>query len=269
MKFELTKLEHTENPEIQWTLNELDKIKEHAISLEDEESANNCWRESESLKLTLSYIKAFHKIKRKEYREAWYDLEQCEIMCKFIAQNSSEEFCLSKNIYFINHQVSNLQSLYPYCVFASPGMIAGYYSCGICNHKIRPRSRCAHVKGKIYNGKLCTHVANNVTLKEISIVTKPVQKYSVIHNDESLDFSALEYAMTALEEAFDEWNLTRTTKKFPIEMFSRVATDSECPCKSGIEFGNCCSKNEEIEIPHLQFSFRRAPKNLPEIIFPY
>lgn len=269
MKFELTTLEHTKNPDIKWVLSELEKVKEQAIVLGDEERANSCWRESEALQLTLTYIEAFHKIMRREYREAWYDLERCEIKCNFIRRNSNEEFCLNKNIYFISHQVSNLQSLYPYCVFSSPGMVVGYYSCGICDHKIRPRSRCSHVKGQIYNGKLCVHVAHDIVLKEISIVTKPVQKYSVVHNDETLDFSVLEHLMAVLVEAFDEWDVIRTTKKFPIDMFSRVELDSDCPCKGGSKFGQCCSTKTEVEIPHLDFVFRRDIQNLPGVRFPY
>lgn len=84
------------NPDIQWALSELERIKEQAAIAEDENLANNCWRESEALQLTLTYIKAFHKLKSADYREAWYDLEQCEIKCKIIARNSSEEFCLAK-----------------------------------------------------------------------------------------------------------------------------------------------------------------------------
>lgn len=269
MKFELTKFEHTKNPDIQWALSELERIKEQAAIAEDENLANNCWRESEALQLTLTYIKAFHKLKSADYREAWYDLEQCEIKCKIIARNSSEEFCLAKNIHFISQQVSNLQSLYPYCVFSSPGMVVGYYSCGICDHKIRPRSRCAHKKGKIYNGKLCVHIAHDIVLKEISIVSKPVQKYSVVHNDETLDFSALQYLMPALEDAFDEWAFIKKTKSFPIDMFSRVDLNSECPCKSGEIFRQCCSNKADVTIPHLEFLLPRPVPNLPKIRFPY
>lgn len=36
MKFELTTLEHTKNPDIQWALNELEKVKEQAFVLGDE-----------------------------------------------------------------------------------------------------------------------------------------------------------------------------------------------------------------------------------------
>lgn len=269
MKFDLRTFEHTKNPSIPWTLNELEKIKEQAVADGDEERANNCWRESQALKLTIVFLEAFHKIKCKQYREAWYDLEQCEIGCNVVRQNSSEEFFLGKNLGFIAYQVSNLQSLYPYSVFSSPGFTVGYFKCGICDHKIRPRSRCSHVKGVVYSGKLCTHIAHDVVFNEISIVSKPVQKYSVVHNDETLSFAVLEHLMTVLDGAFEDWDVIWTTRKFPIERFFRVGLDRECPCKSGNKFGACCSDKTEVEIPHIDFVFHKDIPDLPGIVFPY
>ncbi|WP_162934915.1 zinc chelation protein SecC [Pseudomonas cavernae] len=269
MRIELSTFEDSDSPEIARILDELKEIKKNAIALGDEERANNCWRELEALELNLIYIKAFHKIKNKQYREAWYDLEQCEIKCQFIQENSSKDFCAKTRVSFIGAKALSWQSLYPYCVFSSPGFTVGYYTCSICDHKIRPRSRCAHSKGKIYNGELCLHVGHDLELKEISIVSKPVQKYSVVHNDETLDFSLIEYLIDFLEDAFEEWGAIRTRMKFPIEKFSRVKLDQDCPCKGGGRFGDCCSTKSEIEIPHVDFVFHKEISNPAEIRFPY
>jgi len=183
---------------------------------------------------------------------------------------SNIQFLRKSRTTFIKDKVFKWQSLFPYCVFASPGFTVGYYSCSICGHKIRPRSRCEHKKGRVYNGELCVHMAHDLEFGEISMVKNPVQKYSVVHNDETLDFSLIEYISELLDNAFEEWNINWAKKSFPIERFSNVPPDSKCPCKSGIDFDSCCINKAEITIPHVDFILsKEIPKDKEEIEFPY
>lgn len=270
MKINLNSLEDSESPHISQMIEHLKDTKFKAIESGDEEQANNCWRWLESLDLNKLYIHAFHNIKNKEYRKGWNDLEQCEIKCGFLVKNSPDEFLINTRINFIKDKVEKLQSLYPYCVFSSPGFTVGYYTCSICDHKIRPRSRCEHKKGKVYNGELCLHVAHDIEFLEISIVSKPVQKYSVMHNDETLDFSLLEYLFDILDSSFEEWDLNWTKMKFPSERFSSIGRKDKCPCKSDKTFEDCCINKTEIEIPHVDFIFSKPLPVEKEVIkFPY
>lgn len=270
MKIELNKIEDTREPVIKRILDELEKKKKKAISLRDEELANNCWRESESLKVNVLYIQAFEKIKARQYRSAWNDLERCEIDVASIERNSVSTFFINSRCHFIKEQVTKWQSLYPYHLFFSPGFKVGYYTCGICNHKIRPRSRCSHIKGEIYNGELCVHIAHDMEIVEISLVTKPVQKYSVAHKDEELDFSLVNYPSELLDNAFENWDVCWTHKSFPIEKFSQVDPSADCPCKNGKKFFECCINEKEILIPHVDFSFyKEIPEEKTKIRFPY
>ncbi len=72
---------------------------------------------------------------------------------------------------FYKEIVESWQSLFPYKIFFSIGATIKQYTCSICGHVIRPRNKCIHKKGKLYNGKLCVHVADGgCELKEISMV---------------------------------------------------------------------------------------------------
>lgn len=267
---ELTNIEDTRKPVIDQILEELERKRKEAASSGNEELANNCWRESEALKVNILYIEAFENIKSKKYRDAWNDLERCEIDAASIEKNSDSDFYARSRCHFIEKQVSKWQSLYPYCVFASPGFKVGYYTCSICSHKVRPRSRCSHVKGKIYNGELCVHVAHDMEFLELSIVTKPVQKYSVMHDDETLDFSLINYLSDFLDNAFENWEAHWTRKSFPFERFSQVTPDSDCPCKSGKKFEECCINEKEISIPHVDFQFfKEISDDKAKVRFPY
>ena len=270
MKIELLTLQDSQQPQVKDFLDSLKKTKDDAISKGNEEVANNCWRKTEALKLNIKFIEAFSKIKEGKFRKAWNELEKCEITCNSIEKNSSEEFLISSRTKFIKNKVANWQSLYPYCVYVSPAFIVGYYTCSICDHKIRPRSRCKHVKGKVYNGELCVHVAHDLEFRELSIVTNPVQKYSVMHNDETLDFSLIKYLSGILEHAFEEWDFNWTKKSFPIGRFSKIDPNNECPCKSGNKFTDCCLYKEEVEIPHIDFILNKEiPMDKAGIKFPY
>lgn len=270
MKIELTNIEDTCKPVINEILDELEKKRKEAASSGDEELANNCWRESESLKVNIRYIEAFDKIKAQKYRDAWNDLERCEIDADSIERNSDSSFFIKSRCNFIKNQVAKWQSLYPYCVFTSPGFKVGHYTCSICSHKIRPRSRCSHVKGKIYNGELCVHVAHDMEILEISIVTKPVQKFSVVHNDETLDFSLINHLSDLLDNAFEDWDAHWSSKSFPIKKFSQVEPSAECPCKSGNKFEECCINEKEISIQHVDFQFYKdIPDEKTKVRFPY
>lgn len=270
MKIDLINIEDTRKPIINQMLQELERMKKEAVSSGNEELANNCWRESESIKVNIKYIEAFEKIKSKKYRDAWIDLERCEISVDSIKRNSDPSFFRASRCHFIKNKVSKWQSLFPYCLFLSPGFKIGYYTCSICNHKIRPRSRCSHVKGKIYSGELCVHLGHDMEVLEISLVTKPVQKYSVAHNDETLDFSLINYLSDILDNAFENWEVYWTRMSFPIERFSQVDSGSDCPCKSGKKFEVCCLNEKEISIPHVDFKFfKEISDEKAKVRFPY
>jgi hypothetical protein len=270
MKIKLTTINHTNQPQIQQYIELLKEKKRIASGSGDAETANNCWRELETLELNILFIKAFHNIKLKNYRQAWEELEQCEIKDVFIRENSSAEYMVTSRLDFINEKVSKWQSLYPYCIFCSPGFKIGYYACSICGHKIRPRSRCEHKKGKVYNGKLCLHEAHDLEILEISIVTKPVQKYSVMHDDSTLDFTLLDHLSSFLAHAFEDWDLNWTKMKFPIERFDSISKEDKCPCKSNKTFEACCMGKLEVEIPHIDFLLSKPlPIDAKTIIFPY
>jgi hypothetical protein len=265
-----TSVDLNDQDKIDKYINTLVDAKKNASENGDEDKANQLWCDIQAFKISATFVSAIKNIKQSKYRNAWSELEQCEITCKSLCKNSNAGFFKKSGAQFIETYVEKWQSLYPYCMFLSPGMVVGYYTCSICNHKIRPRSRCPHIKGRIYNGELCTHQAHDIEIKEISIVTKPVQKFSVIHDDETLDFSLLDYLCLHIKSPFDEWETNWTTKTFPRHRFNAVNEDQKCPCQSGNIFRSCCFDNLEIDMPHVDFEFENGPNEQAEIErFPY
>lgn len=270
MNIKLTTLEDTAKPQFIKIIDSIKNEKAKAIEHGEEDKANECWRILKAIDINMLYIQAFQNIKRRNYRDAWNELEQCEINYQSLSENSTESFLINTRAVFIREKVLKWQSIYPYCLFISPGFKIGYHTCSICDHRVRPRSRCEHKKGKIYNGELCLHIAHDIEFLELSIVSTPVQKYSLMHDDTALDFTLLQYLSDILENAFEEWDLNRTTMKFPRERFVNVKNEDKCPCQSGRDFQHCCKGEKEIEIPHIDFILSKPlPPDKEKIKFPY
>lgn len=233
-------------------LEQLYDTKKEAIFKEKEKLANDCWRLISAIKLNSKYVEVFYKIKEEDYLDAWKELEQCEIASNSLVKNCDKKFLKIYRIGFIQKHVQYWQSLFPYKVFFSPGYLIEYHSCSICGHKIRPRSRCEHDAGKLYMGEICSHKINGMKLLEVSMVTNPVQKYSVVTTDEiKYNYSLVNSVSLKLNNAFHAWKPEWSTKKYPRKYFSSIDGADQCPCDSGLKFEECCSDKSEIIVPHL------------------
>jgi len=238
-------------------------------TFDNEDLANDAWRIKSSIELKWQYVTAFEKMKAQEHYDAWYLLERAEITLKFLKENSSELFQQEFKLWFYEHYITQWQSLFPYQIFFSPGMIVGYYTCSICGAILKPKSRCSHKKGKLYNGQICLHEGHDLELLEISMVKDPVQKYSIPLID--YDYRLINCVINNLEHPYEGWGKIESTQTFPRENFIRVNKDDDCPCKiTGKKFGDCCSEKGTITIPHITFVFDKKLSPDQEIdYFPY
>jgi hypothetical protein len=247
----------------------LDALLKETRASQNMEAANEAWRIKAALEVKRNYISTFSLLKAGKHYDAWCSLERCEITLSLIIENSDFDFQKKARTHFYDQYIRNWQSLFPYKIFLSPGFIVGYYTCSICNTKIRPRSRCIHKKKKLYGGEICFYEGHELDILEISIVTNPVQKYSVALVD--YDYTVIDYVIERLDHPFDGWQPIKTTKSYPRSMFNAVSAEENCPCKKGDnKFGECCSKMQLIEIPHIEIVFAKQLSQEQSCeVFPY
>ncbi|PHR85444.1 MAG: zinc chelation protein SecC [Colwellia sp.] len=262
-----------ENPpksvELNGLIKRVDVIYHQAVFNHIEAISNQSWLAKELLTFKKKYIQAFNQIKAKRYYEAWCVFEQLEVSFSFIEQNSQSYDLGEMGVLNIIKIIEQWQSLYPYKLFSSPGFTVNHYTCSICNERIKLRSKCGHIKGKLYNGKLCLHVVQDMALLEISIVTNPVQKYSVL-NPEKQDFRQLKYVADRLKTPFVDWEISKTQKRFSRSQFINIKETDDCPCQSKKEFKNCCWNKEHLIIPHTLIDFKdELPTHLQNELFTY
>lgn len=227
--------------------------------------ANQAWFLSKVSEVREQYIEAWNKIGKKDFYDAWCILEQVEIGCSRILNNPfypPEKF----EIDTLAKLVNSWQSIYPYRVFFSPEFVIKKKKCSICEQHVSPWSICGHDPKKVYAGKECFRIIEDCEFLSISVVDKPVQKYSVGflsgEDGKQIDqynYSAVTFVYDRLVAPFDGWKAEWTHAYHPHELFEDVLLNDKCPCESGRQYSDCCRSKLGVLRPHLEVIFEKDP----------
>lgn len=222
-------------------LNEvLRQLKQRSVDRRDQPAAKEIWCFQQILDIQNNYINAYEAFKSEKYYKGWCLLENSDIEYGFLFRHFKEnggEYRLK----FIYKHVLQFQSIFPYKYFMSPEFTIKEAKCGICDQVIGIRNPCGHKLGEIYDGKMCTRLLTNVETTGISLVTSPVQKYSVVFlNDpetgksiDQYDYSFVKWVVDGLQSPFHNWDISRTKKRHPHSIYSHLKANDDCPCESG------------------------------------
>ena len=168
----------------------------------------------------------------------------------------------------VNKHVEQFQSLFPYKVFASPGMLVKEKVCSICGDPISIRNPCGHEVGEIYDGEMCLRRITEAEVLEVSLVETPGHKYAVAFASSSesgggikdqYNYAAVRYVIDGLRSPFDAWDLERTKRRHPHSRYYHVTQDEDCPCESGKTYEECCLSESGVLRPHLNIIFSVPP----------
>lgn len=224
-------------------------------------AANLLWYLQTFCEASEYFAKAFKAMKSGAFKLSWDLLERSEISLLFLSKNP---ICaqLEAHVVYLQSRVSEFQKLFPYKVFLSPEMAIGRHECSICSGQMPPTGNCSHMTGRVYSGELCVRIARDVRFLGVSLVTKPVQKYSVIFagNDTSVAYEPIRYILGILSDPYAPWWLHETKAFWPHTLFKDVKDIDLCPCESGGLYASCCRTKEGVVMPHLSFELATKPK---------
>jgi hypothetical protein len=246
--------------------NQLGKLKEQAVKINDQSLAKTIWCFEEILKIQDKYIAAFNQLKTAKYYEAWCVFEQVELGMQFLAPHFDDS-AAEYHLRFIEKHISQYQSLYPYKYFFSPEMVKHEITCSICNKPISIHKPCGHRVGEIYDGKMCARIVSNMEVLGMALVQQPSQKYSVPfitdpqtgNTVDHYDYSLVKYLIQRLNSPFHTWDIHWTKMRHPHSRFSHVGRNDPCPCESGIKYKKCCLPMGGVLRPHCEFKFSVMP----------
>ena len=259
-------------------ISSLMELKTIALGQGNQDQSKYIWCLKTSSDIIDIYLKSFNLLKLEKFYEAWCKLEQIEI--KF--QNLRRHFPTKLKDYkidFIMKIVEQYQSLYPYKIFASTEFLEIEKKCNICGQIVNIRNTCGHRVGEIYNGDLCIRIVSNIKILGISVVEKPVHKYSVLFLSDqetgkqidNYNYELLKWVIERLENPFDDWRSNWTKIRHPHKYFKHINDNDDCPCESGNKYIDCCKNYDGVLRPHCEIYFSKIPKDkdLNEIQYYY
>jgi len=139
-------------------------------------------------------------IKEDKMSEAWDNLIDAQLAYGVVLRNPLQGFEPTNDGYIARLDAYE-KLLFPKMAFFSVGGIAKKYLCSICNDNY---AKCNHIKGKLYNGELCTRKISEMTAEEISLVETPANKHcralTMFHNGKAVDILTLRETNEQLED---------------------------------------------------------------------
>ncbi|CAM3660457.1 SEC-C domain-containing protein [Litorimonas haliclonae] len=223
-----------------------------------EKEANAAWYVTKLCKARRLFLKCWQNIGAGEYKQSWDDFETIEHICLSLLKNDFYPQ-IKKGVEQFLRQVHVWQKLYPYKVFTSPEFHIKKRECTICKSVRSPWTDCGHKTGHVYMGEMCSDLVTDVAIVGLSLVTDPVQKYSVMepyshtlsNSDQEKRFKAVNFTYNLLPSPFTPFDIKETTKLTPHSDFPNIAEIDVCPCESGRAYGKCCQNNDGVRQPHL------------------
>jgi len=237
----------------------------NAVKRGDQEGAKAIWCLETTLRIQDLYLEAFSELKAHEFYKAWCDLERAQLALLSLQRHDMTgwaEFRLG----FIQKHIERWQSIFPYKIFLSPEFITLEKRCSICGRVLSPRKPCGHVVGEIYDGEECFRRVTQQPIG-VSLVDKPLQKYSVVFlidpetgaPQDHYNYAIIEYAVSALQNPFDGWDVEHTKRLQPHSRFTHLGRNDPCPCGSKKIYKKCCGPREGVLCPDVEFRFEVAP----------
>jgi hypothetical protein len=241
---------------------ELMDDRDRLVASADEQKLNQNWYLRQVLSAQLHYLDAYSKNVRGEHYAAWCSLERVEqsvVRLRRLREHSPEADN-DLHVDFMLTHTRRWQHIYPYSVFASPEFVRTGLSCSICGQRVNPRKPCGHRVGELYSGTLCNHEAAGIEFQGVSLVTHPVQKYSVLFSQDEFgkqvdhyDYSLVRRLTEVLRRPFSRFHFEFSTRLHPHASYKYVGRNDECPCGSGVKYKKCCLRKDGIPRPHVDF----------------
>ena len=241
-------------PDSHWSI--VDGLREKAVVEGEELRAKAVWCLETISKAQDYFISAFDQLRSDKFYEGWCTLERCEVSLRDLRQhyNSIHD---SFGIDHMESHVLRIQDLFPYVNFVSPAYLVLEAECSVCTARMTLRGGCEHRIGEIYSGRACHRIVTKAELLEMSLVTNPVQKYSVMFA-EGFNYGAVHYVMSGLKSPWSRWSHDRSRIKTDRELYPYTGRNDPCPCGSEKKYKRCCIGKKRMK-EHVQVHFEEAP----------
>lgn len=165
-----------------------------------ENEANLVYCLEKSLESVQFELQMLVNIKEDKMSEAWDNLIDAQLTYGTVLRNPLQGFKTANDNYIAKLDTYE-KLLFPEMAFFSVGGVVKKCLCSICNDNY---AKCNHIKGKLYNGELCTREISEMTVEEISFVETPANKHcrqlTISYNEKTVDVLTLREQSETLED---------------------------------------------------------------------
>jgi hypothetical protein len=205
---------------------------------------------SQYVDLIEAYIQLWQFIWEANYPASWNSLQDALDALRLIKKFSQ------LNIEYFEEQLLQLETGYPYKIFASIGAVVDHFECSICGKDIDD-FECEHRRGELYGDRMAIGIARNiVALDHVSLVFNPVDKRCVVQLDNSAQqFRVLAYIRRQWHEgALRAGHLRRlewSKRMIANPDYHELGRNERCYCGSKEKFKHCCIGKRFTEQDHV------------------
>lgn len=221
----------------------------------DEQVLNQLYIIGQFLKMLREYSKFWGHIESRHFSESWVSLINIQDYLRLL-----KRFCADYNqlgLATFERQITTIEKLYPYKIFASAELVVEDVKCSICGENI-DGLKCSHISGELYNGEIAYGIVGKIeAVNAVALVEHPLDKRCVIQVDDTdIKFSGVAYLSELINKSrVSPWNITgvnETTRSKNIDEYRDYPLNAFCPCGSRNEFSACCSRKTHVIVPHIE-----------------
>jgi hypothetical protein len=204
-----------------------------------------------------SYIQFWRLVWDGNYPGSWNSLQDVLDDLRIIKKFSTLD------VSFFEDQMLELESGYPYKVFASIGAIVDHFECSICGKDI-DGFECKHRRGELYGGHMAIGIARDmVSLDHVSLVLSPEDKRCVIqlentpHKFPVLGYIREQWRQGTLRIGYLR-RLEWSRRMIINPEYREVGRNDRCFCGKEQKFKYCCIGKRYVEQDHVELVGERC-----------
>lgn len=228
-----------------------DTLVDKAVLQDEETTANALWVVQKFLDFVKSYSLFWSHLWTGQYKDAWMKLQDASDNLRMVRKFTADQTFLCVNRF--DQQLKQLEKLFPYDVFMSTEMIIQHQTCSICgNNPLDPQ--CDHMPGQLYGGKYCYLVAGDMEVRNVALISDPIDKRQVIDvldegQTEEQKYHILTEFTRDRTNPYLMFSYQEAEEETPLSEYGDIGRNDPCPCNSGKKLKNCCLDKGFIMTP--------------------
>lgn len=232
-------------------ISQLDKVKAEALR----HKRNSIFIETRKFHV-LSHLSRFWEfVLHEEYYKSWCSLQDALDNLRNVKRFSAHDSTL---VDFLEVQLKAIESVYPYQLFSSTGIIFEGCNCSICGEDI-DSFECCHIQGELYDGEIAIGIVQNIKkFDHLALVEHPEDKRCVVGADDShpnmLVLKDLgQYVLQGKLKPLGFKDVLKVEFDKANDAYVELKPNQKCFCGSGVKFKNCCRGKTTVRHKHYEF----------------